>query len=278
MESCLKKISFFLFIVLFSLTFAACGKKTEPSSNEVSSSADVSPTRVPEAPTPTKAAPTSPPATPTKKPEAPTKKPATPTPSPIPDDLNPELLTLLDRYESFFDDYCEFVQEFKTADDAVSRINQYDSYIKQFDSMMEEFEKLPENNDLTYDEKEYCLDVMNRVYNKVAKLTGANDGPTRVPKKSDDEKLVNGMHPEFLDIIDSYQEFFVEYCKFLRKYQNVSEDQIPVEEYMVFMEKYNVAMQKMEQLKTMEMNDAEFAYYEDVLIQINQDIMDASNQ
>lgn len=73
--------------------------------------------------------------------------------------------------------------------------------------------------------------------------------------------LVDGMRPEFKAAMDSYEEFYAEYCGFMEKYnQNPSDLTLTVEYYQLLI--------KMEEMEADfaawtegELNDAEFVYY-----------------
>lgn len=84
------------------------------------------------------------------------------------------------------------------------------------------------------------------------------------------DELVDGMRPEFKEAMDSYEEFYREYCDFMVKYnQNPSDLTLMAEYYQLL-----VKMQEMDEdfaaWTDGELNDEEFEYY----LEVSERVMD----
>lgn len=90
------------------------------------------------------------------------------------------------------------------------------------------------------------------------------------------ENLIDGMRPEFKEAIDSYEDFFDEYCDFMKRYKEASDSLSLLKEYTEYLSKYSEAMEKMSALEDKEMNDAEMKYYLEAYTRINQKLIDAA--
>ncbi len=85
-----------------------------------------------------------------------------------------------------------------------------------------------------------------------------------------DEDLVNGMHRDFVEAMDSYREFFHSYCEFMKSYD--STDISMLSQYADFMNKYADYMSKLYAWDQDEMNNAELAYYMQVTADIEKEL------
>lgn len=103
-----------------------------------------------------------------------------------------------------------------------------------------------------------------------------DDVATKQPEK-DDQALINGMHPEFKEAMDSYEAFIDEYCEFMKKYAaTTSPDTNLVTDYANYINKYKETMNAFEAWKSKEMNEVETAYYLEVQTRVTQKLLDAS--
>ena len=73
--------------------------------------------------------------------------------------------------------------------------------------------------------------------------------------------LVNGMRPEFVEAMDSYEAFYDSYIEVLRKYQNDPTNLTVISEYMNMLGKLDDMEKKFDAWDDGTMNDAETAYY-----------------
>jgi len=105
----------------------------------------------------------------------------------------------------------------------------------------------------------------------------ASDTETEVPEEDKHaENLVDGMRPEFKEALDSYEDFFDEYCDFMKKFNESPDDLSLLGEYTEYLTQYSETMEKMDKLDDGEMNDAEMKYYLEVTTRINQKLIDAA--
>ena len=76
------------------------------------------------------------------------------------------------------------------------------------------------------------------------------------------------MRPEFKRAMDSYEDFFDDYCEFMKKYENSHGTEV-INEYLDFLSKYAETMEKLNEISEDELNNKELAYYTDVMTRIN---------
>ncbi len=107
-------------------------------------------------------------ATPTPKPtDAPTPTPK-PTEAPKKADIS-QFKKTMDKYEDFFDEYCEFMTSFDEDNASIMTLAKYATMVAKYADMLDEFGKI-EDDDLTDEEMEYYLQVQLRINNKLAKV------------------------------------------------------------------------------------------------------------
>lgn len=87
-------------------------------------------------------------------------------------------------------------------------------------------------------------------------------------KSTSSNQLVDGMRPEFKRAMDSYEDFFDDYCEFMKKYENSHGTEV-INEYLDFLSKYAETMEKLNEISEDELNNKELAYYTDVMTRIN---------
>ena len=91
-----------------------------------------------------------------------------------------------------------------------------------------------------------------------------------IPEKQDD------IRPEFKEAMDSYEEFFKEYCEFMKKMKENPNDISLLLSYTQYMTQYAEMMQKMEAMDDGTLNDAELQYYLEVTGRITQMLYEAA--
>ena len=92
---------------------------------------------------------------------------------------------------------------------------------------------------------------------------------------SKDSELVDGMHPEFKEAMDSYEEFIDEYCAFMKKYADSDGTDLGMlADYTDYMGKYADFVASFEEWDEDEMNDTELAYYLDVQTRVNKKLLE----
>lgn len=85
--------------------------------------------------------------------------------------------------------------------------------------------------------------------------------------KSASEPLT-GIRPEFKEALDSYEEFFDEYCNIMKKYMENPLDMNILTEYSEYLEKAEEMDKKLEALDDGEMSDEELKYYLEVTTRV----------
>lgn len=96
-------------------------------------------------------------------------------------------------------------------------------------------------------------------------------------KSSDDSDLVDGMHPEFKEAMDSYESFMNDYCDFMKKYaESDGKDAEMLADYADYMSKYADFVKKFDAWDEDEMNDTELAYYLEVQTRVSKKLAELS--
>lgn len=102
-----------------------------------------------------------------------------------------------------------------------------------------------------------------------------NDNPTDVTNEEEieevesDIQLVDGMRPEFKEAMDSYEEFYSEYCDLYKKYSENSSDLTILAEYYALLGKMDDMDKKFDAWDG-DLNDAEYKYYLEVQSRVTQ--------
>ncbi len=98
---------------------------------------------------------------------------------------------------------------------------------------------------------------------------------TSAESSSKDSDLVDGMHPEFKEAMDSYEEFMDEYCEFMEKYKDSDGTDIGMlADYTEYLSKYTEFVDSFDDWDEDEMNDTELAYYLDVQNRVNKKLLE----
>ena len=106
----------------------------------------------------------------------------------------------------------------------------------------------------------------------------------KVPKESapisteeatnQDHTLINGMRPEFVEAMDSYEEFYMEYCDLLEEYNKNPSNMTLLAKYMELMTKATEMDQAFEEWENGDLNNEELKYYLDVQNRVMQRLLD----
>lgn len=78
------------------------------------------------------------------------------------------------------------------------------------------------------------------------------------------EELVDGMRPEFKEAMDSYEEFYNQYCEFMQQYQENSSDPELLKKYADMVSQMQEMNTKFEAWNQDDLNTEELKYYLDV--------------
>ena len=77
------------------------------------------------------------------------------------DGIRPEVKEAIDSYETFMNDYCDFMKKYAESDDQASLLTDYMDYLNKFSDFSDKVDAI--NDDLTDEENAYYLEVINRV-------------------------------------------------------------------------------------------------------------------
>lgn len=93
---------------------------------------------------------------------------------------------------------------------------------------------------------------------------------------NNDSDMVDGMHRDFKEAMDSYEEFFDEYVAFMKKYENSDNPMSMFSDYTKFMSQYSETMQKLDEWKSKDLNTKEAAYLLDVTNRISKKLLEVA--
>lgn len=82
--------------------------------------------------------------------------------------------------------------------------------------------------------------------------------------------------PDFKEAMDSYEAFFDEYCKFIKKYSETDDTTGMLADYADYMTKYADTMEKMNAIDQDELSTSEAAYYVEVTTRIAQKLAEVA--
>ena len=93
---------------------------------------------------------------------------------------------------------------------------------------------------------------------------------------NNDSDMVDGIHRDFKEAMDSYEEFFDEYVAFMKKYEKSDNPMSMFSDYTKFMSQYSETMQKLDEWKSKDLNTKEAAYLLDVTNRINKKLLEVA--
>lgn len=83
--------------------------------------------------------------------------------------IRPDIKEAIDSYETFMNDYCDFMTKYSESDDVVSMMADYADYMSKYTDMAKKFDDL-ENDNLNDAELSYYLEVQTRITQKLANV------------------------------------------------------------------------------------------------------------
>ena len=86
----------------------------------------------------------------------------------------------------------------------------------------------------------------------------------------------DGIRSEFKKALDTYEQFFDEYCAFMNRYSNSGYSPEMMGDYLTFLSKYQEAMDSLNRLDNQELNNSELLYYLEVTERITQKLTEVS--
>ena len=115
--------------------------------------------------------------------------------------------------------------------------------------------------------------------NESKKETKKEDIPKEDEKSSADSNSTtnnSGLRTDFKNAMDSYEKFVDEYIVFMQKYNSNPTDYELLKEYSTYLTKYNDMLDKFEKWEDEDLNDAETAYYIEVQTRVNKKLATAA--
>ena len=123
------------------------------------------------------------------------------------------------------------------------------------------------------DDMEKAWEVVEDFTKDIEKLKGD------VGEEADAEAdLVDGMRPEFKEAMDSYEEFYEEYCEVLKEYMEDPTDATVLTQYSDLMQQSIEMAEKFEEWDNGDLNTEELKYYVEVNGRVTQMLVEASGQ
>ena len=89
-----------------------------------------------------------------------------------------------------------------------------------------------------------------------------------------DTALINGMRPEFVEAMNSYEDFYMEYCDFFEEYNKDPSNMTLLAKYMELMTKATEMDQAFEEWENGDLNNEELKYYLEVQNRVMQRLLD----
>ncbi len=99
--------------------------------------------------------------------------------------------------------------------------------------------------------------------------------PSKTTESSDSD-LVNGMHKDFKEAMDSYEKFMDKYVAFMKKYAANPSDPNLLLEYSDYLSEYADMVEEFDDWDSEDLNSAELAYYLDVQTRVNKKLLEVS--
>lgn len=96
---------------------------------------------------------------------------------------------------------------------------------------------------------------------------------TEAAKESSESEEIR---PEIKEALDSYEEFFDDYCSFMKKYKDNPADLGLIADYAGYISKYADFTSKISALDDGTLNDAELKYYLEVTGRVSKKLIDAA--
>ena len=92
--------------------------------------------------------------------------------------------------------------------------------------------------------------------------------PEEIVEVEEEKKDENGIRPEFRESMEAYEDFFDEYCEFMKSYSKDA-SLTSLTKYFEFMSKYEKAMSEMESVDESKLTEAEDKLYLETMLRIN---------
>ena len=109
-------------------------------------------------------------ATSAEKPEETTKPVATEKTDDLVDGMRPEFKAAMDSYESFINEYVDFMKKYMANPGDMSLLMDYANYMSKYSDFVEDFEEWDDDDDMSTAEMAYYIDVQVRVSKKLLEI------------------------------------------------------------------------------------------------------------
>lgn len=76
---------------------------------------------------------------------------------------------MMDGYEKFFNEYVDFMKNYKSSDNVLGMIADYGKFMKNYLSMMEKFKAI-DKDELSTADAAYYVEVSGRILKKLAEI------------------------------------------------------------------------------------------------------------
>ncbi len=106
------------------------------------------------------------------KPEATTKPVATEKSDALVDGMRPAFKTAMDSYESFMNEYVDFMKKYMADPTNKSLLKDYADYMRKYSDFVEDFEEWEDDDDMNTAETAYYIEVQARVNKKLLEIAG----------------------------------------------------------------------------------------------------------
>lgn len=83
--------------------------------------------------------------------------------------IRPEFKDAMDSYEAFFNEYCEFMKEYTSSEDAAGMMGDYISFLSRYADAMKKLDEISES-EMSEEEMLYYTEVMARITQKLLEL------------------------------------------------------------------------------------------------------------
>ena len=93
---------------------------------------------------------------------------------------------------------------------------------------------------------------------------------------SGDGGSIDGIRPEFKELMDSYEAFFAEYAEFMKTFNNSSDTTSMLADYMRLLARYTETMEDLNEIELDSLSTAESLYYAEVMTRISANLTDAA--
>ncbi len=128
------------------------------------------------------------------------------------------------------------------------------------------------------DEPDNTEDAASKADEKATNDESNSSKDKDLKKDKNAKETSEGVSPDFKKAMDSYEAFFDEYVKFMKKYMNADSDDMlsMASDYADYMKKYTETMEAMNEINEDELSTADALYYAEVNARISAKLLEVS--